>query len=193
MIAFVQYKYCVFFGVNLSYSKSPTKRPPYAEDFFFELVFYCYSKQLYQLPKVPNEYLLYCLSSQSQKPPPVYHFFSQIILSFSCFLLRIPYTIPRKSNKNLKSDFLSFLPLLMDRQAIYEYLTKIPYGKVTTYKHIAQKFWMHPRVVGMIMRSNEHPDKYPCCKVVWADGKLTGYALGLEEIIEFLLNIFGLE
>ena len=27
----------------------------------------------------------------------------------------------------------------MDRQAIYEYLTKIPYGKVTTYKHIAQK------------------------------------------------------
>jgi len=28
----------------------------------------------------------------------------------------------------------------MDRQAIYEYLTKIPYGKVTTYKHIAQKF-----------------------------------------------------
>ena len=124
--------------------------------------------------------------SEIPKPPPVYHFFPKITLSFSCFLLRIPYTILRKSNKNLKSDFLSFFPFLMDRQAIYEYLTKIPYGKVTTYKHIAQKFWMHPRVVGMIMRSNDHPDKYPCCKVVWADGKLTGYALGLEEKIRRL-------
>ena len=109
MIAFDQYNYCVFFGVNFSYSKSPTERLPYAEDFPFERVFCRYSKQLHQLSKVPNEYLLYCLSSQSQKPPPVYHFFPKISLSFSCFLLRIPYTIPRKSNKNLKSDFyLSF-------------------------------------------------------------------------------------
>lgn len=109
MIAFDQYNYCVFFGVNFSYSKSPTERLPYAEDFPFERVFCRYSKQLHQLSKVPNEYLLYCLSSQSQKPPPVYHFFPKITLSFSCFLLRIPYTIPRKSNKNLKSDFyLSF-------------------------------------------------------------------------------------
>ena len=123
---------------------------------------------------------------ESPEPPPVCHFFLKISLSFSCFLLRILYTIVRKSNKNLKSDFLSLFPFLMDRQAIYEYLTKIPYGKVTTYKHIAQKFWIHPRVVGMIMRSNDHPDKYPCCKVVWADGKLTGYALGLEEKIRRL-------
>ena len=140
MIAFDQQKQCVFFVVHLSYSKSPTERPPYAEDFSFELVFYCYSKQLHQLSNVPNEYLLYRLSSQSQKPNPVYHFFPKITLSFSCFLLRIPYTIPRKSNKNLKLDFLSSCLFLMDRQAIYEYLTKIPYGKVTTYKHISQKF-----------------------------------------------------
>ena len=110
MIAFDQYNYCVFFGVNFSYSKSPTERLPYAEDFPFERVFCRYSKQLHQLSKVPNEYLLYCLSSQSQKPPPVYHFFPKISLSFSCFLLRIPYTIPRKSNKNLKSDFYLYFP-----------------------------------------------------------------------------------
>ena len=140
MIAFDQCKYYVFFGVNFSYSKFPTERPPQSGDFSFELVFYCYSKQLHQLPKVPNEPLLYRLSSQSQKTNPVCHFFPKITLSFSCFLLRIPYTILRKSNKNLKSDFLSFCLFLMDRQAIYEYLTKIPYGKVTTYKHIAQKF-----------------------------------------------------
>lgn len=127
MIAFDQYNYCVFFGVHLSYSRSPTERPPYAEDFFFELVFHLYSKQLHQLPKVPNEYLLYCLSSQSQKPNPVYHFFPKITLSFSCFLLRIPYTIPRNSNKNLKSDFyLSFPFWWTDKPSMniwLEYLT----------------------------------------------------------------------
>ena len=186
MIAFDRYNYCVFFGVKFPIYPVNWATSLESGDFSFELVFHRYSKQLHRLPKVPNEYLLYRLSSQSQKPNPVYHFFPKISLSFSCFLLRIPYTILRKSNKNLKSDFLSFCLFLMDRQAIYEYLTKIPYGKVTTYKHIAQKFWIHPRVVGMIMRSNDHPDKYPCCKVVWADGKLTGYALGLEEKIRKL-------
>lgn len=71
----------------------------------------------------------------------------------------------------------------MERQAIYEYLTTIPYAKVTTYKHIGQKFGLHPRVVGMLMRANQDPDRYPCCKVVASDGKLTGYALGLPEKI----------
>ena len=69
----------------------------------------------------------------------------------------------------------------MDRQAIYDYLLKIPYGKVTTYKHLAQKFWLHPRTIGKIMRVNPFPNRYPCCKVVGSDGKLTGYALGLVE------------
>lgn len=72
---------------------------------------------------------------------------------------------------------------MIDRSAIYHYLTQIPYGKVTTYKHIGQKFWLHPRVVGMIMRTNTDPDRFPCCKVVASDGKLNGYALGLEEKI----------
>ncbi len=33
----------------------------------------------------------------------------------------------------------------------------------------------------MIMRENQFPNRYPCCKVVGSDGKLTGYALGLAE------------
>ena len=69
----------------------------------------------------------------------------------------------------------------MDRQAIYDYLLQIPYGKVSTYKHFAQKFWLHPRTIGKIMRGNPFPNCYPCCKVVGSDGKLTGYALGLAE------------
>ena len=31
------------------------------------------------------------------------------------------------------------------------------------------------------MRANPFPDRYPCCKVVGSDGKLTGYSLGLSE------------
>ncbi len=33
----------------------------------------------------------------------------------------------------------------------------------------------------MIMRENQFPDRYPCCKVVGSDRRLTGYALGLAE------------
>ena len=31
------------------------------------------------------------------------------------------------------------------------------------------------------MRENRFPNRYPYCKVVGSDGKLTGYALGLVE------------
>ncbi len=31
------------------------------------------------------------------------------------------------------------------------------------------------------MGVNPFPNRYPCCKVVGSDGKLTGYALGLAE------------
>ncbi len=31
------------------------------------------------------------------------------------------------------------------------------------------------------MRENQFPDRYPCCKVVGSDRRLTGYALGLAE------------
>lgn len=33
----------------------------------------------------------------------------------------------------------------------------------------------------MIMRKNQHPEYFPCFKVVGSDGTLTGYILGLEE------------
>lgn len=69
----------------------------------------------------------------------------------------------------------------MDRQAIYDYLLQIPYGKVITYKHLAQNFWLHPRTIGKILKANPFPDHYPCCKVVGSDRKLTGYILGLAE------------
>ena len=48
------------------------------------------------------------------------------------------------------------------KKQILEYLQSIPKGKVTTYKNIALKFWVHPRKVAMIMKHNKDPIKYPC-------------------------------
>jgi len=54
-------------------------------------------------------------------------------------------------------------------------LKKIPKGKVTTYGELARAAKTSARAVGSIMRSNEHPDEYPCYKVVSADGNIGGY------------------
>lgn len=67
-------------------------------------------------------------------------------------------------------------------------LTKIPPSKVTTYSELARaagkpKVW---RLVGKILSQNKEPDKYPCYKVVRADGSLGGYSRGLEEKIRRL-------
>jgi len=56
------------------------------------------------------------------------------------------------------------------------FLKKIPRGKVATYKSIGNRFRLHPRVVGLIMGRNEHPELYPCYKVVKSNGELGGYS-----------------
>ena len=69
----------------------------------------------------------------------------------------------------------------VDKQVIYEYLATIPKGKVVTYGQIA-KFLGNPnlaRTVGNILHENPDGDKYPCYKVVNAQGKLAeNYAFG---------------
>ena len=60
-------------------------------------------------------------------------------------------------------------------QQILEYLQTIPERKVSTYKNIAEKFGVHPRVVASAMRHNKHPDIYPCYKVVAHSRKISGY------------------
>jgi O6-methylguanine-DNA--protein-cysteine methyltransferase len=45
---------------------------------------------------------------------------------------------------------------------------------------------MHPRAVGRLLAWNPEPDRYPCFKVVAADGDLRGFALGLEEKVKRL-------
>ncbi len=62
------------------------------------------------------------------------------------------------------------------KQQILEALQQIPKGKVMTYKTMADKFKVHPRKVAMTMKHNEHPDVYPCYKVISHSGKIGWYS-----------------
>jgi len=68
--------------------------------------------------------------------------------------------------------------------SIYEYLTTIPKGKVVTYGQIAEAIGKpkSARAVGNALHKNPYPDKYPCFKVVNANGKLAQhFGLGIDE------------
>ncbi len=71
------------------------------------------------------------------------------------------------------------------KEKIYELLTLIPSGRVITYGQLAEMAgnvrWA--RAVGNALHKNPDGDKYPCYKVVNADGRLSSnYAFGgIEE------------
>lgn len=67
------------------------------------------------------------------------------------------------------------------KEKVYEYLTRIPRGKVVTYGQIA-KHLGNPRLcryVGSVLHRNPDGEKYPCYKVVNSQGRLSEhYAFG---------------
>lgn len=70
---------------------------------------------------------------------------------------------------------------MLDKQALYELLRRIPYGKVVTYgtlaKMLGNKAWS--RAVGNALHANPDGEKYPCYKVVNCRGELShAYAFG---------------
>ena len=75
-------------------------------------------------------------------------------------------------------------------ERIYQVVCSIPRGKVATYGHVAMLAgnprWS--RVVGYALHVNPRPGEIPCHRVVGADGKLVGYAGGLD-VKTFLLNL----
>jgi methylated-DNA-[protein]-cysteine S-methyltransferase len=71
-------------------------------------------------------------------------------------------------------------------------LARVPYGEVVTYGELAVRA-ARPRAaraVGMVMNRNPLPIVLPCHRVVGANGKLVGYAGGLERK-EALLRLEG--
>lgn len=70
---------------------------------------------------------------------------------------------------------------------VYEKLKLVPYGKVTTYKIIAESLGTKAyRAVGNALNRNKHPDTIPCFKVVNSDGSRGGFSKGKDDKIRRL-------
>lgn len=85
------------------------------------------------------------------------------------------------------------------RKTVSEIMLKIPYGELSTYGEIANevairigKDHMSAQAVGGAVGSNEFSIIVPCHRVVGKDGKLTGYAGGMDKKI-YLLHHEGVD
>ena len=66
---------------------------------------------------------------------------------------------------------------MITAEKVYQLLTKIPPGKVTTYKNLAQALNTKGyQAIGQILKKNPHAPTVPCHRVVKSDGTLGGYA-----------------
>lgn len=80
----------------------------------------------------------------------------------------------KNTKKNLKQD-------------CYELLKKIPKGKVTTYKILADKLGTKAyRGIGQIVGANPNAPQVPCHRVVKSNGDISGYAFGISRKIDIL-------
>lgn len=80
---------------------------------------------------------------------------------------------------------------LKDRELERLFL-KIPEGKVTTYKILAERLKVHPRKIGKMLSKNSNPN-IPCYKVVHSNGKLGNYRFGGKKRKAELLKKEGIE
>lgn len=85
------------------------------------------------------------------------------------------------------------------RQAVWQQLLQIPYGKTVTYGQLAQKLAkqrgilrMSAQAVGGAVGHNKISIIIPCHRVVGAGGNLTGYAGGIDRKIK-LLELEGVD
>ena len=79
------------------------------------------------------------------------------------------------------------------QQRVWEIVRRVPYGETTTYGEIARALG-EPRMareVGAAVGRNPLSIVVPCHRVVGKDGRLTGYAGGLERK-RFLLELEGI-
>ncbi len=76
------------------------------------------------------------------------------------------------------------------QKKVWEALEKIPYGETRTYKEIAKMVGNEKasRAVGMANNKNNIPIIIPCHRVIGSNGKLVGYALGLD-MKKYLLDL----
>lgn len=80
------------------------------------------------------------------------------------------------------------------QQKVWRALAEIPYGETISYGELARRVGNEKacRAVGMANHVNRIPIFIPCHRVVGANGRLTGYAGGLE-IKRILLETEGID
>ena len=63
---------------------------------------------------------------------------------------------------------------------VFKEMSKIPYGKTKSYKHVAEKIKepKSARAVGRVSGSNKIPIIIPCHRIVGSNGELVGYSGG---------------
>ncbi len=73
------------------------------------------------------------------------------------------------------------------RAKVYKKLSKVPKGKVTTYKDLAHAVKSKAyRAVGTAMNKNPYAPKVPCHRVVKANGEVGKFASGTANKIKML-------
>ena len=79
---------------------------------------------------------------------------------------------------------------------VYQAVSRIPCGKVSTYGDIALMCG-NPRMarqVGWALHVNPRPGEVPCHRVVFADGSVcTGFAFGGKDVQKAMLEAEGVE
>lgn len=106
--------------------------------------------------------------------------------------VRVPDDVLDQAEVQLSEYFASErtefeLPLASEgtefQKKVWAELQRIPYGETTTYGEIAQRLGYElviSRAVGVANASNPLPIVVPCHRVIGSDGKLTGYAGGID-------------
>ncbi|MFZ0265054.1 MAG: MGMT family protein [Nitrososphaeraceae archaeon] len=66
---------------------------------------------------------------------------------------------------------------------VYDLLLKIPVGNVSTYGDLARTLGnpLASRMIGKILGKNPNPIRVPCHRIVMSDGKVGGYAYGVDK------------
>jgi methylated-DNA-[protein]-cysteine S-methyltransferase len=125
----------------------------------------------------------------------------ELSADFGARVLRIPKRVDRVireldeyfAGKRQEFDLETDLSPVPDfqRLALHE-LARVPFGEVTTYGALAAKIGKPgaARAIGGAMNRNPIPIVLPCHRVVGSNGKLVGYAGGLDRK-EQLLRLEG--
>ena len=77
---------------------------------------------------------------------------------------------------------------------VYKKLLQVPKGQITTYRELAKAVGLKngQRAIGRIMNKNPYPAIVPCHRVVNSNGKIGGYAYGIN-VKENMLEKEGVE